>query len=404
MSTIKSLQDIFADDDLGLLNVKPTASAAQTADARFLASFAEINDFYRAHRREPNAQNGMNERMLMTRLHGIRENPQKVAFLIDHDEFGLLGAASAPLTSLADVFADDDLGLLASPSADSNEEDLFNLKHVSLTDTQRAEAEYVARRRPCKDFSLFEAQFKAVHQELVSGQRKLLPYTDSLLVEGRFYVHNGLLFYLEKIAIETESATLETGKRIRKDGRTRCVFENGTESTMLFRSVSKILYANGQAVSLLDDEAALELSGSDPLALSEKDQQTGFIYVLRSKSENPQISSIKNLFKIGYSTGDVNERIKNAKDDPTYLMAEVTVVAIYDCFNLNPQKFEQLIHQFFAESCLELQITGKSDSTHKPREWFDVPFNRIEHAIELIISKEIVSYRYDHINEEIVLK
>ena len=32
---------------------------------------------------------------------------------------------------------------------------------------------------------------------------------------------------------------LPTGDRIRKDGRTRVIFENGTESDMLYRSLVK---------------------------------------------------------------------------------------------------------------------------------------------------------------------
>lgn len=404
MSDIKSLQDIFDDDDQGLLNVKPSQSNGQNADARLIASFAEINDFYRLHKREPVAQNGMAERMLLTRLQGLRTDAVKAAMLAQHDEFGLLASLQATPTSMADIFADDDLGLLSDGIADlEGDADLFNLKHVSLTDLQRAESDFVSRRRPCKDFSLFEAGFKAIQKDLLSGKRKLLPYADNLLAEGRYYVNNGMLLMLEKIESLTDSETLETGKRIRKDGRTRCVFENGTESNMLYRSVSKILYANGQVVSNHSDETGIELDTSIP-TITDNDKPTGYIYVLKSSSTHERLTSISNLFKIGYSTTAVDERIKNAIEEPTYLMSQVSTVAVYDCFNLNPQKFEQLLHQFFGKSCLEITVTDKNGQQHTPREWFIVPFNLIEAAIGLIISGEILSYRYNEKTEEIVLR
>ena len=41
---------------------------------------------------------------------------------------------------------------------------------------------------------------------------------------------------------------------------------------------------------------------------------------------------------------------------------------------------------------------------HTPREWFIVPLKAIEQAITLLISGEIVNYRYDKENEVIVKK
>ena len=302
---------------------------------------------------------------------------------------------------------DDDWNLLGGDTSTSDtmsqSDDIFNLKHVSLTDLQRAESDYVARRKPCKDFSFFEVGFKAVQRDLVEGKRKLLPYTDTLLDVGTYYVHNGMLMLLEKIESLTDNETLATGKRIRRDGRTRCVFDNGTESNMLYRSVSKILYANGQVVSNHSDDSSIELDTNAP-TITTDDKPTGYIYVLKSESKDERLATISNLFKIGYSTSSVDERIKNAIEEPTYLMAQVATVAVYDCFNLNPQKFEQLLHQFFGKSCLEITVTDKYGQQHTPREWFIVPFNLIEAAIRLIISGEILSYQYDEKTEEILLR
>jgi hypothetical protein len=412
MSLLKSLQDIFDDDVDGLLNTKPVQTAAQTTDARLLASFADVTAFYREHQREPLVSNGMNERLLAMRLQGIRGDAVKVGMLAEHDAFGLLGGVvKKQPTSLDELFEDDDLNLLGGEGDGQGQysaalcegEDIFNLKHVGLTDLQRAESDYVARRKPCKDFALFEAGFKAVQGDLVEGKRKLLPYTDALLKVGTYYVHNGMLMLFEKIESLTDSETLETGKRIRRDGRTRCVFENGTESNMLYRSVSKILYANGQVVTPQVDVADVALL-KDLAGVTDDDQPSGMIYVLKSCSSDPQIQGIRHLYKIGYSTTDVDERIKNAETEPTYLMAKVESVAEYQCFNLNPQKLEQLLHNFFGKSCLNITITDKAGRLHTPREWFVAPFNVIDRAIHLIITGEIVHHRYDDEAETIVPK
>ena len=401
MTDLKSLTDIFdEDDEFGLLAVKPQVDQAQNADARLIESFAQINAFYSAHKREPNPQNGMDERMLFSRLQGLRDDATKVTQLKAYDLYSLLGEAPAPPESLNDIFADDDLGLL---EGDVNDGDLFNLQHVQLSDLQRAESDFVARRKPCKNFELYEAQFKAVQTDLLKGQRKLLPFTDSNLLEGCFYVNNGMILLLEKIEFETENITLETGKRIRKDGRTRCVFENGTESNMLYRSLSKILYANGQMVTNHSDETNAALANNFGMTVDD-DQATGYIYVLKSKSENNAIKQIKNLYKIGYSTTDVETRLKNAKDETTYLMAQVDVIAIYECYNLNPQKFEQLLHEFFGKACLNVEVFDGAGKSHSPREWFIAPFNIVEHAIKLIISSEIMHYYYDDLAETITIR
>ncbi len=69
---------------------------------------------------------------------------------------------------------------------------------------------------------------------------------------------------------------------------------------------------------------------------------------------------------------------------------------------MNPQKFEQLIQRFFGHTCLEIDVSDNNGKRHNPREWFIVPLGAIEQAITLILSGEIVNYRYDKQNEIIV--
>jgi hypothetical protein len=138
--------------------------------------------------------------------------------------------------------------------------------------------------------------------------------------------------------------------------------------------------------------------------VTDEDKEAGFIYILKSKSTKREIKEIQNLYKIGYSTVAVEERIKNASQEPTYLMADVHIVMTYKCFNMNPQKLEQLLHNFFGKACLNIDVFDKEGNRHTPREWFIAPLDVIEQAAHLIVSGEIINYRYDSENEEIVIR
>ena len=138
--------------------------------------------------------------------------------------------------------------------------------------------------------------------------------------------------------------------------------------------------------------------------VKEEDIQTGCIYVLKSKSTNPNISSIENLYKIGFSSTSVDERIKNAKNEATYLFADVKKIATYQVYNRNADKLENLIHRFFAQTCLNVDLFDKKGQRITPREWFVVPFEVIEEVIELILNETIVNYEYDVLNKKIKIK
>lgn len=389
MDKDKTLDEIFNSDPLGLLNVKPKSSPARNADERLLASFQEINNFFEKQGKEPepNSSN-ISEYTLYSRLKSLRENDEKKLLLEPEDKYGLLKTVKKELNTIDDIFSDDSLDILEDDS-----EGLFEFKHTPR-DYERAQADFVARRKPCKDFDLFETTLKEVQKDLANGKRTLIPFSLGNLQEGEFYVHNGVLFLLESISITKKEHYKADGTRVREDGRTRCVFENGTESNMLKRSVEKILYANGKVVTQNVDkvnEEFFEKFGN----ITDQDEEAGYIYVLKSKSSDERIVSIRDLFKIGYSKIDVQERVKNAEKEPTYLMAPVKIEGAWKCFNMNPQKFEQLIHNFFGNSCLELDVFDEKGKRHTPREWFIVPHDVIEQAIQLIISGEIVKYKFD---------
>lgn len=408
MDKDKVLDDIFNSDPLGLLNFEQGNTNHRTADERLLASFREINDFLDSNGKEPGPNPGnISESQLYYRLKSLREDEAKIELLKPHDIHNLLSSqVSDPqgqyenpkeINSVDDIFSDDALNILGDDS-----EGLFDFKHTPK-DYERANADFIARRKPCKDFDKYEPLFKEVQKDLAKGKRKLIEFKLDNLKEGAYYVHNGVLFLLEQINISQKEHYRPDGTRVREDGRTRCVFENGTESNMLKRSVEKLLYANGKVVTENVDkvnEDFIQKFGN----ITNEDEEAGYIYVLESKSKDERITSIKNLFKIGYSITNVRERIKNAEKEPTYLMAPVSIRGAWKCFNMNPQKLEQLLHNFFGNYCLELDVFDEKGKRHTPREWFIAPIEVIEQAIELIINGKIVNYKFDTGNMTIVRK
>lgn len=372
------LLEILEGDALGLLEVKAVQSA-MSEDERLTESFFEIVEFVRQNGREPDDDMAnMQEARLAMRLNGLRSSPDKTKELLDLDEFGLLIPLKKP-ESIDDILKDDDLNLLGDDTSDT----IFNLRHVPKNIES---PDHIASRKPCADFDRFEPLFKQCHAELRSGKRKLFQTVrEDQVNKGQFFILSGVMMYLTEIGMDAK-------KTRRKDPRLHCVFENGTESNMLFRSLIKALLMDGRCVSENEDRLMDDLNN-----ITDEDSQTGTIYVLKSLSTNPEIASIRDLYKIGFSTVPVEERVKNAADDPTYLMAPVHVVETFECFNLNPQKLELLLHKFFGKVCLEVDVFDESGKRFTPREWFIAPLPVIEEAIELIISGEIINYTYDDV-------
>ena len=412
MDKEKILEDIFNNDPLGLLNFKPKNSNVRTADERLLASFHEINGFVDRNKKEPTANpSNISEFQLYSRLKNLKEDETKIGLLKEHDIHNLLPALESnqvnepqaeygkqkEINSIDDLLSDDSMDIL-----DVDSEGLFDFKHTPK-DYERANADFVARRKPCKDFDKYESKFAEVQQDLANGKRKLIEFKEDILREGDYYVQNGVLMLLEKVNISKEEQSFTSGNRERKDGRTKCIFENGTESNMRYRSLAKTLYLTGRVVTQNIDKVNEDFIETF-CNITNEDEEVGYIYVLKSKSKDERITSIQNLFKIGYSKTEVEDRIKNAEKETTYLMAPVSIQGAWKCFNMNPQKLEQLLHSFFGSSCLELDVFDEKGTRHTPREWFIAPMDVIEQAIELIINGKIVNYKFDAGNMTIIGK
>ncbi|KIM06590.1 MAG: hypothetical protein KU29_08375, partial [Sulfurovum sp. FS06-10] len=287
------------------------------------------------------------------------------------------------INSIDDILNDDAFGLLGNDDS----EDIFTFKHIPKQ-KETTMPEYVASRKPCKEFNKYEHLFVKVQEELRTGMRKVVKFqNEQQIKKGYYFILKGVLLYVADV-----------GEQIKAGGKTnarlKLIFENGTESDMLLRSLSAELYKHGKRVSEYDET---NLEGL--YEVNQKDEKSGYIYILESLSTDEKIASIKNLYKIGYSTIPVKERIKNTINEPTYLMAPVRIVSVYETYNMNTQKFEQLIHKFFGKVCLNVDIYGDDGKRYTPREWFIVPLEVIEQAIEFIKTGEIVNYRYDEKNK-----
>lgn len=389
MSKKKTLEDIFNDDEFGILDSKVKNSNVKTEDERLVESFQDINVFFEKNNREPEATN-VTEFKLLSRLKALRKDAKKVEILKPYDSHNLLNAKEE-VKSVADILNDDDLGILDTDETLS----IFKLKNVPSS-AERAETDFVARRKPMKDdeFASYETKFKLVQRELKEGKRRLVNFNYESLKPNEYYINNGVLLYLESVEWEKQVQEFNSGVHNRPDGRTQTIFENGTISNMMFQSLYKVLHYNGQMVTNPDSDIEKELF-NNASGVNEEDLETGWIYILKSKSTNPEISSIDNLHKIGFSTVPVQERIKNAAKEPTYLMSDVVIIDGFKCYNMNVRKFEHLLHRFFAEACLNLNVFDENGERYSPREWFVVPLPIIKKAIDLLLSGDIIGYKYD---------
>ncbi len=383
------LDDIFADDSLGLLKSKPKEMPSNP----LLDKFLQINNFYKKHGRIPEKTGSRIERSLANQLENIQNNNKLIKELSFYDEYNLLEDSKEHMDEnandpLAHIFNADDFGLLDI----KDENNILNVRE-SLKPVRKRSPAYVAKRKQCEDFNLYKPLFAQCHGEIKAGERKLIPFQNEQEIEkSSFFILKGMLLYVADVG----ERIMVNGKR---NARLRCIFENGTESDMLLRSLSRELYRDGRRVT----EKSRDIFQPTDVPI-ESDQKTGYIYILQSLSKNKEIQSIENFYKIGFSAIDVHERIKNAKQEPTYLMSDVHLVKQYDVYNVNAFKFEQLLQRFFSDACVELSVIDRQGRTHRPREWFSIPLGVIEQAIHLLVSGEIIHYQYNFYDEEIERK
>jgi len=374
-------------DELGVDTAAEKKKARSAKEERIIAGFEEIQRFVEQHGRLPvhGEDNDIFERLYATRLDQIRQQAECRELLQDLDHQELLGDSyqkGAP--AVGELDDDELLAQLGVPKL--NEGGVTHLKHVKSRAEIRA-AEEIANRTPCKEFDKFKPLFEAVQTEIENGIREIKPFRDyAEILEGDFFILTGQKAYVVEVGEEF------LGEHGRPDARLRVIYDNGTESDLLMRSLQRALNKDPAGRRITDNSPGPLFSG----VMEGEALASGTIYVLRSQSDHPVIDKSRDVIhKIGVTSGSVEKRIANAKLDPTFLMAEVEVVAEYTLYNISRSKLEKLIHKFFNSARLDIEINDRFGHPVVPREWFLVPLFVIDEVVEKIKDGTISEYVYD---------
>lgn len=399
---LNSLDEIFGvSDEFGLLNVKPRSSAPGKNDL-MSSRFEEINQFIDQHARLPSEHGEiLSERQMAKRLKAILEGGYHSA-LATLDRHNVLACelaqvvTSAPsvspedVMSIDDILGGDDLGLL-----DIGDLSILNIRHVP---SERDMPDEVAQRTKCEDFWQFETIFKNLHADLKSGKAESVRFAENWQITvGDAFILNGVICFVDEVGDEH-------GRGEHKDARLRLIFENGTESNMLRRSLGRALYMEETGRRILRNRDDTLAEAFEDIRLTHRDRRTGVVYIVKSLSKNPALAQFPHLYKIGYTELTVDERIRNAERDIAFLEGPVKKVTEFECYNMNPQRFESLVHGFLAVQRLNVDLVGKDGNQYRPREWFAVSLEVAREVIGRIIDGTIVQYRMNNTTGQILKK
>jgi hypothetical protein len=369
-------------------------------EERIIAGFEEIQRFVEKKGHPPRHGEGGDifERLYAVRLDRLRTLEECRSLLLPLDHQGLISATQLVAAAPADEMDEDEL--LAELEGAAGSSDITKLRHVR-TSAEKREAEEIANREKCVDFESFKPLFQQVQADLESGRRttrrfvKDAGFLKADIQAGQFFILGGQTVYVAEVGEPIKAPNGET------DARLRVIYSNGTESDLLLRSLQRALYK---------DEAGRRITepSAGPLfddQTDDGDQASGTIYVLRSKSDHPVVSENRAvLHKIGVTGGSVERRIGNARLDPTYLMADVEIVATYELYNINRAKLETLIHKVFGAARLEVEIMDRLGRPIIPKEWFLVPLFAVDEAVNRIKDGTITGYVYDPKTARLVLQ
>lgn len=390
--------DISDDELLAELGFSVEQKAARTytpQQERIIAGFEDILKFYDEHGRAPmhGEQRDIFERIYAVRLDRLRELNECRELLKRMDKHSLLDANSDASRAVPDALDDDALLAELGMGGNSLDDDITQLRYVQTREERRA-AEEIAHRDKCIDFDKFKPIFAQIKQELDAGIRQTRPF------ELKAEIRPSAAFIVEgQMAYVAEMGELYLNANGMSDARLRVVFDNGTESKMLMRSLQRALHKDDAGRRITDPNAGPLFSDN----ASDEDTESGTIYVLRSKSDHPLIAQHRELIhKIGVTGGSVSTRISGAENDATYLLAGVEVIAEYKLFNINRSKLEKLIHRFFAEAAFDIEIPDRFGKPVRPREWFLLPLHVIDETVERIKDGTISKYYYDVHNAKLV--
>lgn len=387
-------EDLDLLGELGIESAPAPSDARSAREQRIIAGFEEIERFVAAQGRLP--QHGENrdifERLYAVRLDRMRELDECRELLVPLDTRSLLNGTTA-----GSAHELSDAELLASLGVEVEavgETDVTRLVHVRSRAEVKA-AEEVAQRAACPDFDLFKPLFAFVQRELESGERQSVKYKDNAEIQqGDWFIVEG------QKALVAEMGEPFISDYGRFDRRLRVIYDNATQSDLLLRSLQRALNRDKASRRITEPDTARNLSlfaddaGDAPANSGEI--ASGTIYVLRSLSSHPFIAEHRSLIhKIGVTGGDAQSRIAGAEQDPTFLLADVEIVATFQLANINRHKLEALLHKFFGGARLDMELVDRFETPVKPREWFFVPLQVIAQVVEKINDGTLDGFRYD---------
>ncbi len=382
--TKRILEEIFNNDPLGLIDVGAIKSSRGTTESMLCSGFKEIISFYEKYGRAPlnSLEAPILETRLSQRLETMRNDKESVALLSPFDQYCLLENKSENVCQAAPNLDD----ILNSELLTEEDDSIFQMRFVNRSDKQMPDFEYVANRKPCKDFQLFEKLFKQVQEDLDNKQRDILPIQGiANIKEGQLFIVHGLLAYVASMGKKYEH------RKGHHNARLRVIFSNKTESDLLLRSFGASLYKDKLARAISGNSEGPLFGGKEEISVD----TAGIVYVLKSLSQSPDIKKHDGyLHKIGVTTTSVKSRISSAARDPTYLLAPVEIVGEFHLINMDPVATEKLLHTFFDSARADIEIKDRFGQTVKPREWFFVTVDTLRQAVKAIQDKSILNMQY----------
>jgi hypothetical protein len=343
--------DYLNDELLRTPDEKPRASQIPLLD-RAVEVLKRINTFIEETGAEPVSEpgRGVGERMLANELAGLRESKADLEGLAAYDTRTLIFGVTSNADPLDDPLLSDDL-------------DIFEVREELRP---MARPDFVADRRTCPDFERFDSLFERIRQTVEGGERAPQPFRQERVELGEFFVLKGQIVHVADVRDEHR----RNGK---PDARLRVIFDNGTESNLLMSSLVRRLY---------EDKNARRIGTTNAGALFEG-ARTGFVYVLRSRSNKPEVQG---LLKVGTTSGTVEDRIARAETQATFLFAPVEILETYELKGHSAKEVEHRIHRALRPYHTALRVIGQDGRSFSAVEWFKATPELIEEAVNLALS------------------
>ncbi|MBO8416008.1 MAG: GIY-YIG nuclease family protein, partial [Proteobacteria bacterium] len=319
--------------------------------------------------------------------------------------------AEVSFSSIEDIFAHDSQGMLDIPDDFVPPISVHKTKQVRVN-----KADKIAKSVPCPNFSEYAPIFDEIRWHLKAGNLKLSKFTGYThrFEPGQIFLLNG--FYVLVAACDFENVI---SKNHKKPYRIKLIYSNRTEVSPLNYTFLESLNLDSlsaciQAVNEAGEAFLKELNEyftDETEPLSEKkdsnDDESGYIYILRTLSKDPALLKFQEssyLVKIGFCTTTVEERIKNAANDPTYLFAPVELITSIKCSGMNVHLFEQLIHACLFAHRFNVTLTNAEGKKFRPREWFTVSADTAVEVAMHIKDGTINQYRVDPVTGKLKRK